>query len=93
MITRKAYRPARTVPPGWSINNRAKLHGREVAEGDELTVRGIRGRVRFLRHVTTGAAEWVDVIAPLEGGWRSVRPERVRTVHRTRKLRRKEVAA
>jgi hypothetical protein len=53
--------------------------------GTELTISDIRGRVRFVQYVAnldTGA-EWIDVIGTHA---RSVRPERIKVVHRTTRL-------
>jgi len=57
--------------------------GRVVTKGAQLTVAGIRGRVRFVQHVTAPSdAEWLDVITVRTGHARSVRPAAVRRVHR-----------
>lgn len=65
----------------------ARLNGRLVEDGTELTVRG-KGRVRFKAHVVNprNGAEWLDVI-DRRGRWASVRPEAVSTVHRLAKGR------
>lgn len=48
-------------------------------------VEGIRGRVRFVQHVTApSGAEWLDVITIRTGHARSIRPAAVRRVHRRR---------
>jgi hypothetical protein len=58
-------------------------HGRLLAAGTELTVEGIRGRVRFVQHVVApSGAHWLDVITVRAGRSRSIRPAAVRTVHR-----------
>lgn len=63
-----------------------QAHGRVViTKGAELTVEGIRGRVRFVQHVTApSGAEWLDVITIRTGHARSIRPAAVRRVHRRR---------
>lgn len=87
-LTARSATLARRAPEGWTILEETTIHGRHVRKGTELRVSGIRGRVRFLRHVRKDdGTEWLDVISDLEGGWRSVRPSRVRTVHIKRKLR------
>lgn len=59
--------------------------GRVVTKGAELTVEGIRGRVRFLQHVTApNGAEWLDVITIRTGHARSIRPAAVSRLHRHR---------
>lgn len=64
-------------------------HGRHVAKGTELSVRGARGRFRFQRYVVTAKGEWIDVYGGPDGRemFRSFAPERVTTVHRTIKAR------
>lgn len=58
-----------------------------VTPGAELSVRGIRGRVKFRAHVILAdGREWVDVVHP-EYGFYSVRPARVRVVHRRKTTR------
>jgi hypothetical protein len=59
--------------------------GRVVTKGTQLTVAGIRGRVRFVQHVTAPSqVEWLDVITVRTGHASSVRPTAVRRVHRRR---------
>lgn len=59
--------------------------GRVLTKDAELTVEGIRGRVRFIQHVTApSGAEWLDVITIRTGHARSIRPAAVRRVHRRR---------
>lgn len=73
-------------PPGWQVSDRFVWNGRHIEVGTELTVRGIRGRVRFVKHVVTDKAEWVDAI-DRDKHFRSIAPERIRTVHRLNKTR------
>lgn len=63
--------------------------GRTVTPGTELTIEGVKGRFRFIQHVTSGDKEWIDVLGGKNGDekLRSFRPDRVETVHRLRKLR------
>jgi hypothetical protein len=74
----------RTVVEEWAA------HGRRVERGTELSIAGERGRFRFVAHVRTAAgAEWIDVYGGPEGraACRSFTPDRIRTVHRTRRTR------
>lgn len=71
-----------------TVTAEATLNGRRVTKGTELSVRGARGRYRFVKLVTTDAGIiWLDVW----GGprhhetMRSFRPDRVKTVHRIAK--------
>lgn len=65
-----------------SYTRETSLHGRRVVRGQELSVTGIRGRARFLSEATTTAGKrWWDIITADERA-RSIRPDRVKTVHR-----------
>jgi len=63
--------------------------GRTLTPGVELTIAGERGRFKFIKHVTSGGKEWIDVLGGKAGHEmiRSFRPDRVATVHRLKKLR------
>jgi hypothetical protein len=67
----------------WVVTTEIQINGRNVSPGTELKISGERGRFRFIKHVKTGEAEWVDVWGGTKGGetWRSFRPDRVKTVH------------
>lgn len=81
MIQRKAAKP-RPLPSDWTVSEDITINGRHVTPGTELSVAGVRGRVAFVRHVRRdNGTEWVDAIQPGRTGWRSFRPEQVRTVH------------
>lgn len=65
--------------------------GRIVRPDTELSITGMRGRFRFMRHVLLpDGREWLDVVGGKSTSKgvveldRAVRPDRVRTVHRTR---------
>lgn len=85
---RRKKRPP--LPDGWTRSERFQWNGRHIERGTELSIRGARGRYRFLYHTTTPTSEWIDVVGgPGRGAaqvrqWRAFRPERIRTVHRTR---------
>ena len=77
-------------PPGWSISLTAvSPSGRHLEVGTEVSIRGERGRFRFMRHVVNHAtgAEWMDFWGGPKHAyqWRSFRPDRIRTVHRVNK--------
>lgn len=67
----------------WEITYEMQINGRHVEAGTELKIQGERGRFRFIKHVLTSDAEWIDVW----GGpkhreqMRSFRTERVIRVH------------
>lgn len=82
--------PRKLAPPRVDTERTTTDHmtanGRHIVAGTELTVDGIRGRVRFIRHVRhVNGAEWVDVITS-RGYARTVRPVVIRRVHRNRLL-------
>lgn len=66
----------------------ATLNRRRVERGTELTIRDLRGRVRFLAlvtHVETGD-QWIDAV-DARGSLRSFRLTAVERVHRTERMR------
>lgn len=72
---------ARTITASWQ---RGRV---QVSPGTELSIKGMRGRVRFRQHVRlVDGREWIDVVHP-ELGFYSFRPERVRVVHRAARTR------
>lgn len=72
----------------WQVSDSARVRNRTLVPGDEVSIRGERGRMRFVKHVVNTATgrEWIDVMHPTRG-LRSFRPGQVRTVHRVAKLR------
>jgi hypothetical protein len=73
------------LPEGWTIHYDATVNGRQLTPGTEVSIRGERGRFRFLRRVTMASGrECLDFWGGPTGccQWRSFYPERVRTVHR-----------
>jgi hypothetical protein len=75
--------------PDWVISTEIQINGRNVVVGTELSISDERGRFKFLQHVQTPTAEWIDVIGGPTGTrmFRSFRSERVRRVHWKNKLR------
>lgn len=82
MITRKSNTTSAWPPSGWELTDEITVNGRRVTPGTELTVRGIRGRASFIRHVRTATAEWVDVSTAR--GPRAIHPVNIKTVHHRR---------
>jgi hypothetical protein len=78
------------APLGCSIEGETQINGRNVTRGTELSVRGIPGRVLFIRKVTndeTGAT-WIDALEPEPHKMiRSFKEDRVKRVHRIDKTR------
>lgn len=83
---RKAY--ALPLPSDWIEHETATINGRTLTRGTELSVRGARGRYRFLKHVERPerGIEWIETWGGPKGceTQRSFRPEQVRTVHRVK---------
>ena len=88
---------AQPLPDSWVVTARFRSEsGRWVEKGTELTVNGIRGRVKFVKHVRIVVphdeaqpetlTEWIDVIDK-HSHFRSVRPSAIKTVHWTKKTR------
>ena len=77
------------VHPDWVISEEIQINGRNVVAGTELSITSERGRFKFVKHVKTPTAEWIDVVggAVNHRSYRSFRPERVRRVHWKNKLR------
>jgi hypothetical protein len=75
--------------PDWVVTEEIQINGRWVSQGTELSISDERGRFKFLQHVQTPTAEWIDVIGGPTGTrmFRSFRSERVRRVHWKNKLR------
>lgn len=74
---------------GWVIHWSLRANNREVVVGTELSLRGESGRYRFMRFVVGPRSSWIDVYGGKSGHEmvRSVRPERIKRVHRDRKMR------
>lgn len=79
-------RRAKPLPTDWVETTEIVVNGRHVTPGTEISIRGERGRFRFIKHVSRPlrGVEWVDVWGGPKGSeqWRSFRPDRVRRVHR-----------
>jgi hypothetical protein len=84
-MSKKKLREAENIllNKGWTIQTEMQINGRNVSEGTELKIRGARGRFRFIKHVKTETAEWIDVWGGPKGSenWRSYPLDRVKTVH------------
>lgn len=67
----------------WEISYEMQINGRYVEPGTELKIEGQRGRFRFMQHVLTATAEWIDVWGGPKGAesTRSFRTDKVKRVH------------
>lgn len=66
------------------------VRGRELTRGVEVSIRGERGRFRFVKSSVTSEGRVVgDFIGPSEAhaAWRSFYADRIKTVHRTKSRR------
>jgi hypothetical protein len=75
---------------GWIKLNHYQINRRTLKHGTEVSIRGERGRFRFIKAVQTPTgAVWLDFIGgPAKAEkWRSFHPDRVRRVHRINKTR------
>lgn len=73
---------------GATVSYEYTANGRHIDLGTELSVSGEGStRFRFVKHVRTAAGvEWIDCLES-GGGFRSFRPDRIKTVHRITKTR------
>lgn len=86
---KKQETPKVDMHPDWVVSEEIQINGRNVVVGTELSIVDERGRFRFLQHVQTPTAEWIDVIGGPEKVrmYRSFRPERVKRVHWKNRMR------
>lgn len=88
---RSGGKVARTLTPhvdpsaGWTRTAHwVAPSGRHVDPGTELSIRGERGRFRFVEHVRTDRdVEWISVVGGPKGviTFRAFAPDRIKTVH------------
>lgn len=73
----------REFPTSWTKHETMKINGRILEKGSEFSVKGQRGRFRFIAHVVTDKTEWIDCIGGQKGYevFRSFNPDQVRRVH------------
>ncbi|QNO12721.1 hypothetical protein SEA_SNEK_61 [Arthrobacter phage Snek] len=85
-MSRRKLKP--NLPADWHEHDSAEANGRHITPGTEVSIRGERGRFRFIKRVTRDSGvEWLDFWGGPKGceNWRSFRPEQVRRVHRVNK--------
>lgn len=70
-------------PSTWIKYDEMKLNGRILKRGTEFSVKGEKGRFRFIAHVVTDKTEWIDCVGGQKGYemLRAFSPSRVRRVH------------
>jgi hypothetical protein len=70
----------------WVVSEECRINNKNVVVGTELSIRGERGRFKFIKHVVNGDHEWIEVLGAGQQ-FRSFSPDRVKTVHRITKMR------
>jgi hypothetical protein len=90
---RKKIKPA-PPKPGVTVSEATVINGRNVVRGTELSIKGVRGRFKFVSHTSYlkddgSTGEYINVL----GGYggivlsRTFLPEKVKTVHRKNRMR------
>ncbi|WAB10836.1 hypothetical protein SEA_TUCK_62 [Arthrobacter phage Tuck] len=75
----------KNLPADWHEHDSAEANGRHITPGTEVSIKGERGRFRFLKRVTRDSgAEWLDFWGGPKGceAWRSFSADQTRRVHR-----------
>lgn len=67
----------------WVIKTEMQVNGRHIQKGTELKIEGEWGRFRFMQHVITPTAEWIDVWGGMKHReqMRSFRVDKIKRVH------------
>lgn len=88
-MSKKTARMNEVVPEGWLMKTEITINGRKVDTDTELSIKGVRGRHRFIREVTReNGTTYIDVMsAEPHKMIRSFHIDKVRTVHRIPKTR------
>jgi hypothetical protein len=76
------------LPADWHEYLEAEANGRHITPGTEVSIRGERGRFRFIKRVVRDSGkEWLDFWGGPKGAenWRSFSADQVRRVHRINK--------
>ena len=69
----------------WTYSTEYRHGTRLLKPGTVLSIKGERGRWRFIQHISTNTGvEWIDV-ASGDTCIRSFRPDRIRIVHTSKK--------
>ena len=76
-------------PDDWVVETKAQVNGRWLHPGTEVSIKGERGRFRFVKKVTTSTATWMDFIGGPEKHQksRSFGEHQIKRVHRIAKTR------
>lgn len=80
-MARKKKAP-KQEPEHFKIKTEVQVHGRWLRPGTEFTVHGVKGRLRFIRHVTNTNTntDWVEAFS-INKQFRAFYPDRITTVH------------
>jgi hypothetical protein len=77
------------IPEHWVVEESIQVNNQTVVPGTEISVKGERGRFKFLKKVTTPNTSWVDCIGGRKGYevYRSFETSKIKTVHRKKTTR------
>ncbi|WGH21135.1 hypothetical protein SEA_CASSIA_62 [Arthrobacter phage Cassia] len=73
------------LPADWHEHDHAEANGRHITPGTEVSIKGERGRFRFIKRVVRDSGvEWLDFWGGPKGSpaWRSFGADQIRRVHR-----------
>lgn len=78
----------KVTPDHLTISTEYQHNGRWLHPGTEFSVHGVKGRLRFIRHVSNSQTEtdWVECFA-VNKQFRAFYPDRIKTVHIKTKTR------
>lgn len=78
----------KVAPEHLTVSEEFQVHGRWLRPGTEFTVHGVKGRLRFIRHVANSETEteWVEAFS-VDKQFRAFYPDRIKTVHSTIRTR------
>lgn len=78
----------KVTPEHLTISEEFQHNGRWLHPGTEFSVHGVKGRLRFIRHVINAQTEtnWVECFADNKQ-FRAFYPDRIKTVHIKTKTR------
>lgn len=85
---RKKKTEEKTAAVHLVVTDEFQHNGRWMRPGTEITVEGVKGRCRFVRHVRNlnSDSEWIECFS-MDKHFRAFRPERIKTVHHTVRTR------
>jgi hypothetical protein len=87
-MARRRRKKEAATPEHLTITDSYQYRGRWLRPGTEFSVHGVKGRLRFLRHVANSQTEtdWVEA-RDIDKHFRAFYPDRIKTVHSTVRTR------